>query len=401
MAQGSAKTASVTKTDYLSLATFVAGKDNSRLLSKERHSEILRTSAEMFEDREYVAAYECLKPVYDKVVSNMQRVLARNVDFEANKLAKELRKPVSVAKENVLGMKAHAQQVIDQFDRILKDLESKPLVRHHLKKGRPAVAAAEPDTEEAPPTTLSSTSETHVDVIITAPAPSPAEPAGEQPRYRKAPYVSPEKGTIYEVRDKSGKDRVIRVTSMSPDGLLVQVETLQDGQPSKRPIELAADSLARQAAKGLCSVLIPIDGEERSTIARSPDESDGAANPLMRIDSQNFGRCCGDIARADIKFSTQLIKDVGDGPFRAGKYEQAFLTFEQLAIGFNAAVAASRRTIADGRRELTAEKGNLSGKEIQERTAAFMRSEQLIHTAEREFSTILEGLRMYLRSEQG
>jgi hypothetical protein len=48
-----------------------------------------------------------------------------------------------------------------------------------------------------------------------------------------------------------------------------------------------------------------------------------------------------------------------------------------------------------------ARKGNLSGKEIQERTAAFIRSEQLIHTAEREFSTILEGLRMYLRAEQG
>ena len=32
-----------------------------------------------------------------------------------------------------------------------------------------------------------------------------------------------------------------------------------------------------------------------------------------------------------------------------------------------------------------------------ERMAAFVRSENLIHTAEREFSTILEGLRMYLR----
>ena len=121
----------------------------------------------------------------------------------------------------------------------------------------------------------------------------------------------------------------------------------------------------------------------------------------MRLDSQNFGRCCGDIARAKINFSTQLIKDVGDGPFRAGKYEQAFLNFEQLAIGFNSAVAASRRAIEDGRRALTAEKGNLSGKEIQERTAAFVRNEQLIHTAEREFSTILEGLRMYLRANQG
>jgi hypothetical protein len=120
----------------------------------------------------------------------------------------------------------------------------------------------------------------------------------------------------------------------------------------------------------------------------------------MRLDIQNFGRCCGDIVRANIKFGTQLIKDVGDGPFRAGNYEQAFLTFEQLAVGFTAAVGNSRRAIADGRRALTAEKGKLSGKEIQERTAAFIRSEQLIHTAEREFSTILEGLRMHLRAQQ-
>ena len=72
-----------------------------------------------------------------------------------------------------------------------------------------------------------------------------------------------------------------------------------------------------------------------------------------------------------------------------------------MAVGFNSAVANSRRAIADGRRQLTAEKGNLSGKEIQERTAAFVRSESLIHTAEREFSTILEGLRMYLRARDG
>ena len=50
---------------------------------------------------------------------------------------------------------------------------------------------------------------------------------------------------------------------------------------------------------------------------------------------------------------------------------------------------------------LSAEKYKLSGKEILERTAAFVRSENLIHTAEREFSTILEGLRMYLRVHSG
>jgi hypothetical protein len=120
----------------------------------------------------------------------------------------------------------------------------------------------------------------------------------------------------------------------------------------------------------------------------------------MRLDIQNFGRCCGDIARANIKFDTQLIKDVGDGPFRAGNYEQAFVTFEQIASGFNSAVANSRRAIADGRRTLNDQRMKLSGKEIQERTAAFVRGEQLIHTAEREFSTILEGLRMYLRAKQ-
>jgi hypothetical protein len=122
---------------------------------------------------------------------------------------------------------------------------------------------------------------------------------------------------------------------------------------------------------------------------------------MMRLDIQNFGRCCADIARANIKYDTQLIKDVGDGPFRAGNYEQAFLTFEQIAVGFTSAVASSRQAIAAGRRALIAEKGTMSGKEIEERKAAFIRNEQLIHTAEREFSTILEGLRTYLRAQQG
>ena len=117
----------------------------------------------------------------------------------------------------------------------------------------------------------------------------------------------------------------------------------------------------------------------------------------MRIDTQNFSRCCSDIVRAKLKFDTQAIKDVQDGPFRAGNYEQAFLVFEQIAVGFSSAVANSRRAISDARRMLSAEKGRLSGKEIVERTAALVRSENLIHTAEREFSTILEGLRMYLR----
>jgi hypothetical protein len=159
------------------------------------------------------------------------------------------------------------------------------------------------------------------------------------------------------------------------------------------------ESLARQAAKGWCSLLVPIAlAQPAEAAGNEPAAAEVAGNPIMRLDIQNFGRCCSDIARANIQFDTQLIKDVGDGPFRAGQYEQAFLTFEQFAMGFTSAVATSRQKIAEGRRALNAEKGNLSGREIQERTAAFIRHEQLIHTAEREFSKILEGLRTYLRA---
>ena len=214
-------------------------------------------------------------------------------------------------------------------------------------------------------------------------------------RYKKAPYAPPEPGFVYSVRDKAQAERVIRVTSVSPDGARVEIETLTDGTPSNRPVELKVDSLARQAAKGWCSLLLPLN--EKEPAPAGPELAEGTpdtSSPLPRLDIQNFGRCCGDIARANIRFSTQLIKDVGDGPFRAGDYQQAFLTFEQLAVGFTSAVAASRRTIADGRRQLTAEKGHLSGKEIQERTAAFIRNEQQITAAERSFATILEALRM-------
>jgi hypothetical protein len=219
-------------------------------------------------------------------------------------------------------------------------------------------------------------------------------------RFTRAPYTPPENGAFYTVRDKTSGERIIRVIGKSPDGTLIQVEPLKDGKPSK-PIQLAVESLARQAAKGWCSLLLPITGSvDAPAIVSRPESSNATANVTMRLDIQNFSRCCADIVRANIKFDTQLIKDTGDGPFRAGNYEQAFLTFEQYALAFTSAVANSRRTIADGRRALTAEKGNLSGKEIQERTAAFIRNEQLIHTAEREFSTILEGLRMYLRALQ-
>jgi hypothetical protein len=240
----------------------------------------------------------------------------------------------------------------------------------------------------------------------------PPDVASSAKRYRKAMYAPPEPGYLYSVRDKAHAERVIRVTSISRDGTLVQVETLRDGIPSNRPVELAVDSLARQATKGWCSLLLPMGDDEPDTHARQVPTLAGPAlppqnrsnqpdHPMIHLDSQNFGRCCADIARANIKFSTQLIKDVGDGPFRAGNYQQAFVTFEQLAVGFTSAVAACRRAIADGRRKLAAEKGNLSGREIQERTAAFTRHEQQINAAERSFATILEGLRMYVIAQQG
>ena len=384
----------VAKQDYVSLANFLEGRDSAqRVHKKDPHREALRTTGELVENREYVSAYECLKPVYDKVVSDMQRILARNFEFEANKLAREQRTPLAAAKTSLQKMKAYAQQVIDQFDRLLHDLESKPLVRMHIKKGRPTAAAATPPAEEAPPTTLASAQETRLDAITNP----PLEIVLGDRRYRKAPYASPERGTLYAVRDKAGCERIIRVIGKSPDGTLVQIETLKDAEPSKKPIQLTADSLARQAAKGWCSLLLPVaDDNDAPIVATQPEAPNTSAHAIIRLDSQNFGRCCADIARAKINYSTQLIKDVGDGPFRAGQYGKAFLVLEQLAIGFASAVASSRRAIADGRRALTAEKGKLSGKEIQERNAAFIRGEQLIYAAEREFSTILEGLRMYL-----
>jgi hypothetical protein len=388
----------VSQEDYLFLASLLEGKGRiQRVHKKEPHGQSLRNAGEMYGNREYVSAYECLKPAYDKVVSDMERILARNLEFEANKVAREQRKPLSVVKRNIQSLKAYAQQVIDELNRLLQDLTGKPLVRVHIKKCRSAAVAATPLQPDSPSTSLVSATETRLDTN----ANPPIEVIIGDRHYRKAPYVPPEKEILYSVRDKARGERIIRVIAKSPDGSLVQVETLEDGRPSKQPIQLTVDSLARQAEKGWCNVLLPVaEKEEPQAHANQPAASDNAANVIMRLDIQNFGRCCADIARANIRFDTQLIKDVGDGPFRAGHYEQAFLTFEQFAVGFSSAVASSRRAIADGRRALTAEKRKLSGKEIQERNAAFVRNEQLIHTAEREFSKILEGLRMYLRTQQ-
>jgi hypothetical protein len=384
----------VTADDYRFLASLLEGRGLQRIQKKDPYGQALRATGEMYECREYVAAYDCFKPVYDKIAADMQRVLTRNLEFEANKLAKERRMPLAAAKENVQKMKTYAQQVTDQLDRLLRDLESKPLVRSHLKKRASAVPVETTPEDESPPTIVNSTNETQVDTA----APPPSEISSGDRRYVKAPYVPPGKGALYLVRDKVKGDRIIRILGTSPNGKLVQIEVVRDGVPSKHPVELAVDSLASQAAKGWCSLLLPIDEKRETHKATQPTDSDASPNALMRLDIQNFGRCCADINRANIKFDTQLIKDVGDGPFRAGQYEQAFLTFEQFAMGFTSAVATSRRSIADGRRALNAEKGNLSGKEIQERTAAFIRHEQLIQTAEREFSKILEGLRTYLRA---
>jgi hypothetical protein len=389
----------VSKEDFLSLASFLEGKDRmQRVHKRDSHGDALREAGEMFGSREFVSAYEFFKPVYSKVVADMQRVLARNPEFEASKLAREQQKPLSVAKENIQNRRAHAQQVIDEFDRLRRELESKPLVRLHLKKRASCSADASPPAEVSTSTMVSSTKETRVDAIA---SPS-SEVAIGHTRYSRAPYSTPERGTVYAVRDKTGTERAIRVLNKNLEGTQVQIETLDKGKGSTKPIWLNVESLARQAAKGWCNTLLAKTEKENDIIAAKPA---AVANPnlnvTMRLDIQNFGRCCADIARANIKFDTQLIKDIGDGPFRAGNYEQAFLTFEQIAVGFTSAVTNSRQAIANGRRALAAEKGNLSGKEIQERTAAFVRSEQLIHTAEREFSTILEGLRMYLRTVQG
>jgi hypothetical protein len=390
----------VTKDNYQTLAAFLEGSQRiQRVHKKEPHAEALRKAGALYGNREYVSAYESFKPLCERVVSDMQRVLARNLDFEANKVAKEQRKPLAAAKEIVQRMKIHAQEVIDQFNRLLQDLESKPLVRAHLRKARSAGAVQAPVAEEVLPTSLNSAYETQLEARTLGPLAD--EIVSGDGRYKKASFSPPEIGSMYCVRDKTRGERIIRVVGMNPDGTLIQVETLDDGKPSARPVQLAVDSLVRQAAQGWCSILLPIGDDEQSNVRSRTEPASATTNVTMRLDIQNFGRCCADINRANIRFDTQLIKDIGDGPFRAGNYEHAFLTFEQLAVSFTSAVISSRQAIADGRRALLAEKGKMSGKEIQERTSAFIRSEQLIHTAEREFSTILEGLRMYLRAQQG
>lgn len=387
----------VRSSEYATLASVLERKDSAeRVLKKDPHGETLRAAGELYANREYVAAYEAFRPVYDKLGADLERILTRNVEFEANKLASKQRMPLAMAKSKIEGLRAHSQQILDELTRLLRDLEAKPLVRLHLKTRSSAVSTTPPPDESTPPTPHSPSEPSSVAEIA-----PPSEIVSGDKHYRTAPFSPPEVGTVYSVRDKTGGQRVIRVTATDPAQALVHVETLEAHTPSHHSVKLSIDSLVRQAKRGWCFVLAPIAVEEQTNEPASAlPASQLTTNTVMRLDIQNFGRCCADIARANIRFSTQLIKDVGDGPFRAGDYEHAFISFEQLAVGFNSAVAASRREIADGRRTLTAEKGHLSGREIQDRSAAFTRREQLVHTAEREFSTILEGLRMFLTAQR-
>jgi hypothetical protein len=383
----------ITKSDYLSLAAFLRSRAKlQRIQKRDPNGEAVQAAADQYEDREFVAAYESFKPAYDRVVTDMQRVLARNVDIEAKKLATQQSKSLAVARDNVQQMRVHAQQIIDQFEKLRQDLEMKPLVRLHIKNGR-VMRMAAPTEVESPPTTLRSEEDTQVNAVAIPAKPAPIESA----HYKKAPYAPPEIGSMYSVRDKTKTERIIQVIAKSLDGTLIQVEMLEQGLPSDKPIQLSVDSLARQAEKGWCSLLLPhADNPEAKPASNSEAVATSADDTLMRIDIQNFGRCCASIVRAKLKFNTQLVKDIADGAFRIGQYDKAFFMFEQLTVGFSTAVTASHQAISEGRRKLIHDKGRLSGKEIAERTAAFVRSEQLIYAAEREFSTILEGLRMYL-----
>src|SRR5262245_50841845 len=173
--------------------------------------------------------------------------------------------------------------------------------------------------------------------------------------FEKEPYAAPEPGCLYSVLDRRKGERIVRVVDVSEDHRQVQVEVLENGQAATEPIPVAVDALDRQAEKGWCNRLKPLDSHEEAPDAPSePAASSPVSTAVMRLDSQHFHRCCGEIARANIQFDTHVVREIGDGPFRAGDYEQAFQKFEQISIMFTAALANSRRAIADGRRDLAA-----------------------------------------------
>src|SRR5262245_48227243 len=92
----------VSKKDYLFLASLLGGRDTvQRVFKRDPYGEALRAAGDLYEHREYVAAFECMKPAYDKIIADMQRILARNLEFEANKVATRERKPLTAAKEHV------------------------------------------------------------------------------------------------------------------------------------------------------------------------------------------------------------------------------------------------------------------------------------------------------------
>ena len=192
----------------------------------------------MYGNREFVSAYECFKPAYEKVVGDMQRVLARNIEFEANKLAQKQRVPIAAAKERVQNIRAHAQQVMDQFDRLMRDLESKPLVRAYIKKGGSATCRRAASRRTASrwnrrrPLSIARMKRGWKPAMA-----APVEVVCGESRYVKAPYAPPEMGSLYSVRDKAKGERIIRVIAIDSDGGQIQVEILEEGNPSK-----AADS---------------------------------------------------------------------------------------------------------------------------------------------------------------
>ena len=84
----------VTKKDFAALATFLAGKDGAqRMFKKDLNGEAVRTAGELYENREYVVAYETFKPAYDKVVGDMQRVLRATSNSQPTSSLKNCESP--------------------------------------------------------------------------------------------------------------------------------------------------------------------------------------------------------------------------------------------------------------------------------------------------------------------
>jgi len=125
----------VTKKDYLSLAAVFAERELFQQIHKE-HSLgcALRAAAVQYEQRDYVSAYELFKPVYNRVMADVQRTLARDPNLEAAKLAKQRRHTLAVSKEKVRRSRANAQQLKDRFERLFQDLLSKSPVQAHINK---------------------------------------------------------------------------------------------------------------------------------------------------------------------------------------------------------------------------------------------------------------------------